>query len=234
MSQEEIIEELQAENARLREESAQVSAEKKQLAAENHQLREQVSELSRRLHELEGRVAKDSRTSHKPPSSDGYARKTRSLRQKSGKKPGGQEGHAGSTLRLVETADEIIVLRPEECGCELSPATLQACVAEGADRLVETEEQIKQALQAAPVMGTDETGMRVQGVLQWLHTARTETLTHYACHRKRGKTATDAIGILPQFHGVAVHDGYSSYPQYTQCEHALCNAHLLRELRFLQ
>src|SRR6266566_1507440 len=325
MSQEEIIEELQAENARLREESAQVSAEKKQLAAENHQLREQVNELSRRLHELEGRVAKDSRTSHKPPSSDGYARKTRSLRQKSGKKPGGQEGHAGSTLRLVETADEIIVLRPGECahcqaslqgvpaggmqrrqvidlpsiqsqvteyqahdvpcpccqhvtrgtfpeeleasvqygprlkgialyllygqllpyartaelladvcGCELSPATLQACVAEGADRLVETEEQIKQALQAAPVMGTDETGMRVQGVLQWLHTARTETLTHYACHRKRGKTATDAIGILPQFHGVAVHDGYSSYPQYTQCEHALCNAHLLRELRFLQ
>jgi transposase len=119
------------------------------------------------------------------------------------------------------------------CGCNLSPGTLEAFVAEGADRLVETEGQIKQALRAAEVMGTDETGMRVQGVLHWLHTARTETLTHYACHRKRGKVATDAIGILPRFHGVAEHDGYSSYPQYTQCEHALCNAHHIRELRFL-
>ncbi len=119
------------------------------------------------------------------------------------------------------------------CGCHLSPGTLEAFVAEGADRLVEGEEQIKHALQAAEVIGTDETGIPVQGVLQWLHTARTQTLTHYACHRKRGKTATDEIGILPQFHGTMVHDGYSSSPQYRQCEHALCNAHHLRHLRFL-
>ena len=73
----------------------------------------------------------------------------------------------------------------------------------------------------------------MQGVLHWLHTVRTQTLTHYASHRKRGKVATDEIDILPQFHAVAEHDGYRSYPQYSQCEHALCNAHHIRELRFL-
>jgi len=136
----------------------------------------------------------------------------------------------GQLLPYARTAE----LLADVCGCQISPGTLEACVTEAAARLAETEGQIKQALRAAPVMGADETGIRVQGALQWMHTARTETLTHYAYHRKRGKTATDAIGILPQFHGVAVHDGYSSYPQYTHCEHALCNAHLLRELRFLE
>src|SRR6266571_9399942 len=318
MSQEEIIEQIQRENGKLREENAQ-------LRAENHGLKEQMEELSMRVQKLEGRVAKDSHNSSKPPSTDGYGRKTRSLRQKSGKKPGGQAGHRGRTLHLVETPDEVIVVRPQTCahcqaslqgvqalgmqrrqlvdlpqiltqvteyqahdvrcpgcqhvtrgtfpdevralvqygpmlkgialyllygqllpyartaelladvcGCDLSPGTLEALVAEGADRLAETEEQIKQALRAAEVIGTDETGIRVQGVLHWLHTARTETLTHYAYHRKRGKAATDAIGILPQFHGIMEHDGYSSYPQYTHCEHAQCNAHPLRELCFLE
>jgi transposase len=319
MSQEEQIEQLQRENGKLRQENAQ-------LRAENQQLREQVGQLGTRLHELEGRVSKDSHNSSKPPSTDGYAKKTRSLRQKSGKKPGGQEGHAGSRRHFVQMPDEIIMVRPEKCahcqaslqqelpaegyqrrqridlpeikaqvteyqaldvrcpscqhvtrgtfpdevrasiqfgpmlkgialyllygqllpyartaellsdvcGCPLSPGTLEAFVAEGADRLVETEELIKQALRAAEVMGTDETGVRVQGVLHWLHVARTDKLTHYAVHRKRGKAAADAIGILPQFHGIMEHDGYSSYPQYSQCEHAQCNAHPLRELCFLE
>ena len=72
----------------------------------------------------------------------------------------------------------------------------------------------------------------MQGILHWLHVARTDRLTHYAVHRKRGKEATDAIGILPDFHGIMEHDSYNSYPQYTQCEHGLCNAHPLRELHF--
>src|SRR6266566_1126629 len=268
MNPQELIEHLQKENGTLREENGQ-------LRAENQQLWEQVEQLGRRLHELEGRVAKDSHNSSKPPSTDGYAKKTRSLRKASGKKPGGQEGHAGSTRHFVEMPDEIIIVRPQKCarcqaslqelpaegyerrqrvdlpeikaqvteyqalevrcpGCQLSPGTLLAFVAEGADRLVETEELIKQALRAAEVLGTDETGIRVQGVLHWLHVARTDTLTHYAVHRKRGKAATDAIGILPQFHGIMEHDGYSSYPQYTHCEHAQCNAHPLRELCFLE
>src|SRR5437764_13534658 len=124
MSQEEIIEQLEGENERLREEN-------RQLRAENHSLKEQMDQLNTRVQKLEGRVAKDSHKSSKPPSSDGYARKTRSLRQKSGKKPGGQAGHAGSTLSLVETPDEIIVLRTETCAhCQ---ANLQEIPAEGCE-----------------------------------------------------------------------------------------------------
>src|SRR2546421_11310759 len=125
MSMKEIIEELRAENAQLREQNGQ-------LRAENQQLREQVEQVGTRLQELEGRVAKDSHNSSKPPSTDGYAKKTRSLRKSSGKKPGGQEGHAGSTRPLVEMPDEIIVVRPQKCAhCQ---ASLQELPAEGYER----------------------------------------------------------------------------------------------------
>lgn len=348
------MKQLEAENAKLKEEKAHESKERQRIEAENRRLRELVKELSQRLlekiqeagemlslaserqrlqeeveelstqvHDLSGRVGKDSSTSSKPPSTDGYAKKTRSLREKSGKKPGGQAGHRGCTRSLMTNPDEIVVLPPERCsrcqnslrglaaqgcerrqmvelpeikakvieyqaldvccsncqqvtrgsfpdevraaiqfgpmvkgialyllygqflpyartaelltdlcGCPLSPGTLETFVAEAADRLVETEDLIKQALREAEVEGNDETGVRVQGRLRWLHVARTDHLTHYAVHRKRGKAATDEIGILPQFHGTMEHDSYNSYPQYTQCEHALCNAHPLRELRF--
>ena len=59
-------------------------------------------------------------------------------------------------------------------------------------------------------------------------------LTHYAIHAKRGREATDAIGILPDFTGVSVHDGWKPYRTYTRCRHALCNIHHLRELTFLE
>src|SRR5438128_3659477 len=125
MSREEIIEELQAENALLRQQYAQ-------LASENQHLREQVEQLSTQVHELKGRVDKDSHNSSKPPSSDGYAKKARSLRESSGKKPGGQAGHRGRTLHLVETPDEVIVLRPQTCAyCR---ASLQGVQAEGCQR----------------------------------------------------------------------------------------------------
>lgn len=57
--------------------------------------REQIAVLLARVRDLEARLAKDSHTSGKPPASDGLARKTRSLRKHSGKKPGGQLGHRG-------------------------------------------------------------------------------------------------------------------------------------------
>ena len=59
--------------------------------------------------------------------------------------------------------------------------------------------------------------------------ASTERLTHYAVHTKRSAAATDESDLLPKFTGVLVHDAWSSYWQYA-CEHALCNAHLWREL----
>ena len=136
----------------------------------------------------------------------------------------------GQFLPYARTAE----LLTDLCGCPLSPGTIETFVTEAAERLIETEELIKQALREAEVEGTDETSLRVLGLLYWLHVVRTDKLTHYAVHRKRGKEATEAIGILPQFHGTMEHDGYNSYPQYTQCVHALCNAHPLREWRFFQ
>jgi len=94
------------------------------------------------------------------------------------------------------------------------------------------EQQIKAALSHAPVLHQDETGLYVAGQRQWMHVSATEHLTHYAVHPKRGKAALDAIGILADFAGVSVHDGWRSYWQFL-CQHALCNVHLLRELTFL-
>ena len=82
----------------------------------------------------------------------------------------------------------------------------------------------------SPVIGADETGLRVAGRGGYVHVARTERLTHYAYDERRGKAAMDEIGILPQFTGTLVRDGFSSYRWYWQCRHSLCNAHLLRDL----
>jgi len=85
------------------------------LKAENAGLRAQVEALVARVQELEARQAKDSQNSSKPPSSDGLRRKTKRLRQRSGKKPGGQVGHRGETLRLVATPEVVVAHRPDVC-----------------------------------------------------------------------------------------------------------------------
>jgi hypothetical protein len=76
--------------------------------------------------------------------------------------------------------------------------------------------------------------MHINGVLHWLHTVSTTHLTWYALHAKRGHLAMDAIGVLAKMQGWAVHDGLKSYFRYKNAWHALCNAHHLRELAFLQ
>src|SRR6266516_2419207 len=89
--------------------------ELEQLRQENSALRVQVAVFSERIGVLEAQLSKDSYNSHLPPSSDRFQRQPKSLRKRSGKKPGGQTGHAGNTLKLSETPDQVIVHPVEHC-----------------------------------------------------------------------------------------------------------------------
>jgi transposase len=99
--------------------------------------------------------------------------------------------------------------------------------------LAVTESQIKAALQQAAVLNVDESGIRVEGKLHWVHSASTDQLTFYHSHPKRGHEAMDEIGLLPNYTGKLVHDHFKAYFRYTQCLHGACNSHHLRELVFL-
>jgi len=76
---------------------------------------EHIEHLETRLSELENRLSKDSHNSNKPPSGDGFAKRTKSLRGKSGRKSGGQKGHPGSTLSWSETVDAVVIHPVNEC-----------------------------------------------------------------------------------------------------------------------
>lgn len=92
---------------------------------------------------------------------------------------------------------------------------------------------IQQQLTKSEGIHCDETGARVQGQLKWLHVVSNERLTLYGLHSKRSQVAMRTLDILPHFRGWAMHDAFVSYWQFKDCRHALCNAHHLRELRFL-
>jgi len=119
-------------------------------------------------------------------------------------------------------------------GVRLGRGTLVRWIQQASATLAPVEAQLTAALRQAPVLHSDETGVRRGGRLAWVHVASTPTVTRYAVHATRGSEATDAMGILPDFTGVSVHDGFKTYQRYTRCRHALCNIHHLRELTFLE
>ncbi|MEO0644818.1 MAG: IS66 family transposase [Cyanobacteria bacterium J06650_10] len=287
------------------------------------QLMTRLNHLEAEVKELKGRLGKNSRNSSKPPSGDGFRKRTKSLRKKSQRPSGGQKGHPGSTLEWREQVDEVVPHRVDKCqrcgaslratavtgydlrqvhelpslslrviehqaevkccgacatlnrgrfptdvtsrvqygrgvkglmvylmdaqllpsdrvrevlsevfGCEVSEGTLYNARAKCFDKLAAVEQHIKTQLASAAVLHCDETGLRVNRKLWWLHVASTAALTYYFVHPKRGCEAIDEMGVLTNFDGVGVHDGWRSYFNY-DCAHSLCNAHHLRELRFI-
>jgi transposase len=295
------------------------------LQGQVRQLEKTVAEQAADIQSLRDQLAKNSRNSGKPPSSDGLKKpRTRSLRKKTGRRSGGQKGHKGHTLKMVEQADHKRVHKASTCphcttdlrsvepkgyekrqvfdvppvsievtehqaeikscpGCgqrvkgdfpadvtqpvqygplikaqasylnnyQLIPLARtcellndfygrtpsEAFVLEANAALVDKAEAslaaIKQQLIAAAVAQFDESGLRVEGRLNWLHVASTKYLTYYGVHPKRGQDGMKAIGILPEFEGRAVHDHWKSYFTFNNCQHGLCNAHHLRELQFV-
>lgn len=116
---------------------------------------------------------------------------------------------------------------------EVSPGTLVTWVGQAGARLQPTVATIAADLRQAKVVGTDESGLRVSAKLHWLHTVVTPTHTWYGVHAKRGMEAIVEHAILTEYQGTAVHDCWKPYWRL-DCVHALCNAHLLRELVFIR
>jgi transposase len=283
-------------------------------------LKAEVASLKAEVIELRGQLAKNSRNSSIPSSAEGL-KKTKSMRKKGTRPPGGQPGHSGSTLKQADHPDHVVDHRLSEvcdacggllagetatearqvfdlppvamevtehrvhqlrCTCgklhrsefptevsapvqygpgvkalavyltqhhmlpvartarlladlyglSISAGTIQAMIGEAGTRLAPTVEQIADAVAQANVAGADESGFRVAGKLNWLHTAVTDALTWLGLHTKRGKIAFEDFGLLYRIKGTLVHDGWASYREL-DCAHALCNAHHLRELTFV-
>jgi hypothetical protein len=136
----------------------------------------------------------------------------------------------GQFLSIGRTADALRDL----FGLPVAPATVTAWVKRTAlgviDRVLPV---IRDRIRQAPVVCFDETGMRIAGRLAWLHSASTGTDVLLSVHRKRGTQAMDDAGVLPGFAGIAVHDAWAPYDTYSSATHALCNAHVLRELIYV-
>lgn len=99
------------------------------------------------------------------------------------------------------------------------------------EALAPIEAAIKSEILASPVVHFDETGMRVAGKLHWFHTACTAVFTYLFVHPKRGKEALNSVeSVIKDFKNWAIHDCWKSYFDYKYCFHALCNAHIIREL----
>jgi transposase len=281
--------------------------------------------LKARLEKLEAQLAKNSRNSSKPPSSDGLKKPAPKSRREKGKRAnGGQAGHRGDTLEMVARPDEVVIhaltmchhcchdlsavgvsgvvrrqvfdippLRLQVCehqaevkvcphcqqksqadfpggvnaptqygpnalgqavylssyhllplrrlrewfvdclGQPLSEGTLQRALEQMASAVAPALDRIYRGVTQAGVVHVDETGFRIAGGLNWLHTVSTASLTYYTVHPKRGDEAMLDAGVLPNCRGWAVHDGFKPYFGFETVQHALCHAHHLRELAFL-
>jgi transposase len=149
------------------------------------------------------------------------------------------EGHYGANVgatavylvqqQLLPLARTCEVMR-DLLGVQMSEGTVCDLITRCAGQLAPVEQQITEALQRAEVIHQDETGLYVAGKRHWMPVTCTPTLTHYHVDTSRGQAALEAIGILPQFTGISVHDGWGSYFLYN-CEHAVCIVHRLARPR---
>jgi transposase len=100
-------------------------------------------------------------------------------------------------------------------------------------RLEGYEQEIKKQLLQSPILHADETGICLNGKISWMHIISNKSISYFTHHLNRGRQAMDEIGLLALYKGTLIHDRFSSYFGYN-CEHSLCNAHLLRDLIYVE
>ena len=112
----------------------------------------------------------------------------------------------------------------------LATGTIKNMVTRCADSLKGTHEKIRLKMTTRGLIHCDETGTRVDGKTWWVHNASDRDYTYLTINKKRGRIGMDEAGVLPHARGIIVHDCWGSYWQYPDVTHAICCAHLLREL----
>src|SRR6266487_2244292 len=206
-------EELQA----LREENRILKA----LVAELLPLKEQLAQANARIKELEERLAKDS---HTRIFGSFPATVTAPVQYGPNIQALAVYLHQGQLLPTARTCETLAAIT----GCQIAEGTLIQWSELAAERLAPTVERIAALIATSRLQHGDETGIRIYGMLHWLHVNCTNFLTHLAWHASRGREAMDEIGIWPRFVGRGMHDRLASYDAYG-CAHSICGAHLVRD-----
>ncbi|MGH9124416.1 MAG: IS66 family transposase [Acidimicrobiales bacterium] len=132
--------------------------------------------------------------------------------------------------RQLIPVDRAAELMSDLLGAPVSTGFLAGLAKTAAAGLEDFSSTLADQVAGAEVVNVDETGSRVAQAKWWWHVACTEWFTFLGIHRRRGVEATDDFGILPRFRGTLVHDRWAPYWRYTEAAHAICNAHILRDL----
>lgn len=119
------------------------------------------------------------------------------------------------------------------CGdkISMSAGTVVNIRAALANRLDGTVKTIKQKLTESGVLNVDETGVRVNGELNWVNIFSNDQYTLFEHNHKRGAHCNDKNGILAFYTGILVHDHFKAYYKNKVATHAECNQHILRYLK---
>lgn len=145
---------------------------------------------------------------------------------------------AFTTLLSVQgclSHDKIAQVFADLYGYQINEGTILSANEKAYEALEKPEQEIRKALAEEPTVNFDETGLRAEGKLHWMHTTSSGRFTNLYVHARRGKQALKSeYSILPQFRGWAIHDCWRSYFAFEDCKHAVCCAHLLRELLALE
>ena len=116
----------------------------------------------------------------------------------------------------------------------LSTGTIKNMVSRCAEKIKPALEKICQELKATAILHCDETGTRVDGKTRWVHNASNAQYTYLTLSEKRGYIGMVEAGILSGYTGIIVHDCWESYWKFNTAMHAVCCAHLLRELNGIE